>query len=84
MNTVREVLDVIDEFLARGDSRAGALWDVLTALRGPDDESKEQLKSSTTSHIRRAAFPLLASTSRTLSMSKRVQHFGLERRFRCR
>jgi hypothetical protein len=53
---LREVLDNIDQVLAKNDSNAKALWDVLTALRGPDSLSYD-LKSGTTAKIRKLAFP---------------------------
>lgn len=54
---VREMLDKIDVFLSTAPiDEAQQLWDVLTALRGPDDDDPE-LKSRTTTHIRAAAFP---------------------------
>lgn len=63
---VRKLLDEIDEVLAEGGSGysfnprlstdASDLWQVLTALRGPDSEN-EELKSTTTAPIRQAAFP---------------------------
>lgn len=56
-NTAREVLDAIDQFLAQGpDHEARNLWQVLTALRGPDD-GNDQAKDQITAPIRGAAFP---------------------------
>ena|SRR5207247_6327615 len=64
--TVREGLERIEQVLleARGEERFGAgaldgILAVLTALRGPDEDSKQGLKSKTTAVIRRAAFPKL-------------------------
>lgn len=65
--TAADVLDLIDQFLidhrnnyfiGSGYHRAEAakLWDVLTALRGPDS-CREKLKECATIPIRRAAFP---------------------------
>lgn len=52
-----DLLRTIDSFLAEGDGAARALWDVLSALRGPDQEGAELLKSQTTAVIRTAALP---------------------------
>jgi len=56
INSMREVLDVIERGL-RGQE-ANALWEVLTALRGPDEVSgmQELVKEHTTARIRYAAF----------------------------
>ena len=68
--TVRGMLDLIDKFLARCDGESGNLWDVLSALRGPDDDD-EITKKKTTIPIRAAAFPKLKkaldSSSRWIS-----------------
>lgn len=64
--TARDVLNIIDDFLSLGgvnDCERKMLWDVLTALRGPDDETYS-LKMESTIPIRRAAFPKIASNSR--------------------
>lgn len=57
-----EILDLIDEYLRYSDV-SGGLWDVLSALRGPDSQDIE-LKTSTTIYIRGAAFPLSAQADR--------------------
>ncbi len=64
-NTARGVLDLIDERLVNLPPQERAkLWDVLTALRGPDFEDKnEELKKATTCHIRSKAFPLCRQAS---------------------
>lgn len=54
--TPRQMLDEIDEYLAVGDAYSQQLWDVLCALRGPDQPRDEQ-KDVTTAPIRSAAFP---------------------------
>ena len=59
--TCREMLDVIDEFLSKRDAEASKLWDVLTALRGPDTSDYD--KTETTVHIRSAAFPKTEKSS---------------------
>ena len=53
---VREMLDKIDTFLTGDIADARALWDVLSALRGPDNGDGES-KLDSTLPIRRAAFP---------------------------
>jgi hypothetical protein len=69
--TAREMLDLIDQFLVSppipfsgsdpfGPTEQKALWDVLSALRGPDD-MKDAVKHVTTARIRKAAFPLCAN-----------------------
>ena len=58
--TALDVLDVIDRFLASdgvATDEKRALWDVLTALRGPDNGS-DDMKNAATIPIRRAALPL--------------------------
>ena len=55
--TLRELLNEIDEFLWQDIPRARGLWDILTALRGPDDEDLQDLKLATTGVVRTLAFP---------------------------
>lgn len=53
------LIDLLDRFLANPYQSADAkasLWNVLTALRGPDSNSFSA-KAASTAHIRRAAFP---------------------------
>lgn len=57
--SVRQVLDQIDRYLAVGDANTNQLWDVLSALRGPDDGGYND-KQHFTIPIRRAAFPRTA------------------------
>ena len=59
MNAVREVLQQIDELLAEGGTNAQQLWDVLVALRGPDDKDADTKRAST-ERIRAIAFPIAA------------------------
>lgn len=60
---LREILYQIDMYLSTGDvSKSAALWAVLSALRGPDDEA-ELTKLATTAVIRAKAFPLTAKLS---------------------
>lgn len=56
---VRAALDYLDQILSRDGEDAMELWDVLTALRGPDEHSSSA-KSGITIPIRRAALPLTA------------------------
>jgi len=61
----REVLSFLDDWICASIRLGHAqdverLWDVLTALRGPDDENSRQ-KEEVTVHIRRAAFPAFAA-----------------------
>lgn len=74
--TARDMLNLIDRFLVAraadrldflAKSEAGKLWDVLSAMRGPDFESRaiyHDFKSELTIPIRRAALPLTAAFSR--------------------
>lgn len=68
--TARDMLDLIDRFLLARmkdpcftKTEAAKLWDVLSALRGPDfDDGKGiELKAATTVPIRRVAFPRLTA-----------------------
>lgn len=52
---LREALDCIQEML-NNHTYSADLWDVLTALRGPDCRN-HKLKMATTAVIRDAAFP---------------------------
>ena len=56
---LRAQLDTIDGWLQEGNENAGKLWEVLTALRGPDSGDMI-VKNATTIHIRAAAFPRTA------------------------
>ena len=61
--TMREMLDVLDAFFVEADPYdARCVWDVLTALRGPDDAKEHPLsKVRGTVHVRAAAFPRTAA-----------------------
>lgn len=63
--TARDVLNMLDTFLSSdktdNDERQ-KLWNILTALRGPDNDDIYQ-KERTTVPIRRAAFPKMAEQS---------------------
>jgi hypothetical protein len=58
--TLRQVLNVIDTVLAKGDSTSTSLWDVLTGLRGPDNNADYSHKDTGTCHVRQIAFPKAA------------------------
>lgn len=60
---VREVLDRIDKVLAKGDQSAQDLWDILTALRGPDHREDMLFNKRPTVYVRGAAFPKTAVAS---------------------
>jgi hypothetical protein len=62
---LRKILDQIDEYLATGEERASQeLWEVLSALRGPDVAPDNNItKDATTSVLRAAAFPRTAELS---------------------
>lgn len=57
----RKMLDQIDKFLLAGDDQALKLWNVLSALRGPDS-GDYNIKESFTEVIRTAAFPATAQS----------------------
>ena len=60
----RTLLMAIDRHLAVGDKAASELWDILTALRGPDSDDADE-KDRSTAHVRARAFPkTLAESSR--------------------
>lgn len=62
--TCDDILKVIDDFLATAEETERAhLINILTALRGPDNENKE-LKRATTKRIRTIAFPKAAERGR--------------------
>ena len=55
----RKALDDIDAVLSRGDRTAEDLWNVLTALRGPDNKEHAD-KAAFTVHVRIGALPRTA------------------------
>lgn len=59
---VRDILNKIDDTLSKNDQSSNQLWDVLTSLRGPDNEDS-YLKAATTLLVRSAAFPKTASVA---------------------
>lgn len=56
---IRETLDLIDQVLAQNTHESQMLWDILTALRGPDNHAP-QVKEVLTVAVRRKAFPQTA------------------------
>lgn len=56
---VRAELDHIEKLLLKGGEDARHLWDILSALRGPDEKDGPD-KNMTTCPVRRRAFPKLA------------------------
>jgi hypothetical protein len=78
----RQILDVIDRELATGSDAAQELWDVLSALRGPDI-GDTGIKEDSTIPIRRAAFPETAAKTDddpTLRPLRRAS-FGVPERY---
>lgn len=62
-NEAKMMLEKLDDFFASDDVEVDAkqeVWNVLSALRGPD--KREDSKLYTTVPIRRAAFPRMAAT----------------------
>lgn len=71
-SSAREMLDAIDSFLVEAPvEEARSLWDVLTALRGPDN-GNDAVKDETTLPIRRTAFPKMAAMSREAGDANRT------------
>ena len=64
----KALLNEIDEYLASNEG-AKELWDVLTALRGPDNHNSyaaaDKMKNATTAVIRFIALPKTARTVRS-------------------
>jgi hypothetical protein len=59
--TAKEMLALLDTFLSDADlTESKKLWDVMTALRGPDNKS-DTFKDHYTIPVRVAAFPKLAA-----------------------
>lgn len=69
--TVSGMLKEIDTFLATNPN-SNKLWDILSALRGPDSDDMK-VKMATTTAIRRAAFPLTHKAMRDYSIVNRIQ-----------
>ncbi len=58
----KQMLDVLDRFLAQHNDDTADVWNVLAALRGPDDSS--DIKDCTTVNIRQTAFPRTVKADR--------------------
>lgn len=58
--TAKQMLKQIDAFLSRKGEQGERLWDVLSALRGPDFYAFNE-KAQSTVPIRNAAFPKTAA-----------------------
>ena len=58
----KKLLNQIDTYLST-DERAAELWDILTALRGPDPDHWDKDKTATTAVIRYTALPKTAATA---------------------
>ena len=54
------LIDMVDEFLARGDEESKCFWDIMTATRGYDNHKESSFKINTVD-IRERAFPKTAS-----------------------
>lgn len=61
--SVRSILNRIDRFLLKGNAASRDLWNILSALRGPDEGYHRHSKRFTTVPVRRKAFPLLATAA---------------------
>lgn len=78
---LRHQLDTIDGWLS--EKGGDLLWDVLTALRGPDAGTYNyELKDRTTIHIRRAAFPRTADGYVKLGTATQRAQFDTLRSFK--
>lgn len=74
--TTRATLDAIDAVLAGDDQEAAMqLWDVLTALRGPDNGGN--IKTTTTCPVRAAAFPQASAKSQHYDFGDGTPYEGL-------
>lgn len=64
-STAKDILEAIDKWAyeAASYTQAAALWDILSAIRGPDEPEKDpsDLKYMTTAVIRYKAFPHLSA-----------------------
>jgi len=68
----KRVLNEIDTALAKGNKSSGQIWDVISALRGPDVggyDGGHDTKLKTTVHIRSAALPKTAKSYTELPIS---------------
>lgn len=75
----RTLLKHLDEFFATADTESTReVWDVLTALRGPDNEDS-RLKYDTTARIRSKAFPRLAMRNEFEDVARAIFSTNLDR-----
>jgi hypothetical protein len=77
---LRRILDKIDDVLMVGyddpDKEVAALlWDVLSALRGPDTNETSVIKHATTAVLRKVAFPKTFDPS-TISLVRKQRAIG--------
>lgn len=75
---VRAALDYLDTILLAGGEDAEELWDVLSALRGPDQQRNyggETPKRDVTIPIRRAAFP---RTAADIDVKRQEDPYGMK------
>lgn len=81
--TLRSILTEIEDYLLPGDTKAGQLWSVLAALRGPDDGSfynndeSYRMKAETTVHIRQRAFPRIRVRGKIAATFSSIKDFRL-------
>lgn len=70
--TADEMLKLMDQFMVEHEeNETRALWNILSAVRGPDDNDEfAVLKDETTSKIRWAAFPEVGIQQIITYMSK--------------
>lgn len=59
MNRVKQILNDLDELFSERTDAARVMWNILTALRGPDNEDQDD--KYYTVAVRRAAFPKTAN-----------------------
>lgn len=71
----REVLDQIDAVLSKGNVVSEEVWNVLTALRGPDNGESEPKRVATVP-IRRAAFPRTTEAHNNFGSTVFLADFG--------
>lgn len=76
---VRAALDYLDNIFARGGDDAVELWDVLTALRGPDAMSAHEEKALVTIPIRIAALPKTAKIIQESAFHNRFDNLVAKR-----
>ena len=65
--SVKKILNLIDEHLAKGNNASKDLWYVLSALRGPDT-GHGSAKLNTTVFIRSAALPKTDASKRKANL----------------